>query len=63
MEGRAFAPGGISVVNAIVTGRGATAAIDLGVTATVELDPETSSVEGMASDRPAIDPTLVETCL
>lgn len=63
MEGCAFAPGGISLVNAIVTGRGATAAIDLGVRATVELDPGVDPVEGTAIDHPELDTTLIETCV
>lgn len=60
MHGHAEAPGAISVVNAIPAGRGASAAIDRTVSATVELDPTAEAVTGAAGD---VDPTLVERCV
>ncbi|MFP4591468.1 MAG: shikimate kinase [Halobacteriales archaeon] len=63
MEGRARAPGAVSVVNAIMGGRGAAMAIDRHVEARVSLDPDVDGVSGLAADRPDVDASLVERCV
>ena len=61
--GRAAAPGAGTVVNALATGRGSAFALDFETVATVELDPQASSVTGEIAGQPDGDTTLVETCV
>lgn len=63
MRGRAFAPGGISLCNAMITGNGATVAIDKGVEVEVKLESDRNEISAEATDQPTVDTTLVETCV
>lgn len=63
MRARATAPCGISVVNAILAGRGATAAIDRTVEAAVDLDPGRAGLTVETPGRPDVDPTLARSCV
>lgn len=62
MPGQASAPGAVTVVNAISSGRGAALAIDRRVEATVSLDATADGVTGDVCDQP-VDSTLVERCV
>ncbi len=62
MDGRAEAPAGITVVNAIPCGLGSAAAIDAATTATVTLRDE-PGVTATVADAPDADTTLVERCV
>ena len=56
--GRARAWGAVSVVNGIATGEGASMAVGLSTTATVELIEETDAIEVSIGGDPGEDPTL-----
>ncbi|HWG91161.1 MAG TPA: shikimate kinase [Candidatus Thermoplasmatota archaeon] len=60
MKGRARARGAVSVVNAIATGRGASMAIDLPLTATVTLHEHTSEIRVTMTPDASEDPRLAQ---
>lgn len=62
MEGRAWAPGAGTVLNALATRRGCAFAIDEGITAHVTLEPE-PGVTGSVADTPEADTALIEACV
>ncbi|WP_232701830.1 shikimate kinase [Halobacterium wangiae] len=63
MDGRAVAPAAGTVLNALATGVGSAFAIDIDVTASVSLDPDTDDVTGEVVDHPGADTALVERCV
>jgi len=63
MQGQAVAPAAGTVLNALATGTGSAFAIDAHTTATVELDPDATTVEGTVAGAPDADTRLIERCV
>ncbi len=59
MAGHAVTHGGVSIVNALATGRGASLAVDLPLSCTVELTDEPGTVEVTVEDHPDLAPDAV----
>ena len=63
MQGQAAAPAAGTVLNALATGTGSAFAIDAETSASVELDADSSVVEGTVAGAPDADTRLIERCV